>query len=210
MADEVPGRRQDNMEAELHGSALFEARILPHRSLSARGVRYLSLGFLAAGVVLGIRFWLWNAWPVILFSSVDVLAMIVLLYLNVRASRECELILLHDDRLRVIRTDVRGTKQEVSLPTSWLNVVLEERTGRVPHLSVGHRGRREEIGGALGEAAKRSLAQALDAALHAARNPRFDNPQLREDPDQGQAASAGPIDLMSSNTRLRTDGSVMR
>jgi hypothetical protein len=31
----------------------------------------------------------------------------------------------------------------------------------------------------LGEAAKRELAAALGQALHQARNPRFDNPQLR-------------------------------
>jgi uncharacterized membrane protein len=172
------------MDAEPAEPALFEARILPHRSLSSRGVRSLAISFLVAGLLLGIRFWLWRAWPVILFSSVDIGLMLLLLYLNVRASRECELILLHNDRLRVIRTDVRGARREVSLPTSWLNVVLEERAGRVPRLAVGHRGRLEEIGGALGEAAKRSLFEALRAALHAARNPRFDNPQLREAPGQ--------------------------
>jgi hypothetical protein len=36
----------------------------------------------------------------------------------------------------------------------------------------------EEVGRCLGEAEKRDLAAALDAALHRWRNPRFDNPQL--------------------------------
>ena len=38
----------------------------------------------------------------------------------------------------------------------------------------------EEIGRALGEAEKRDLAASLARALHRARNPVFDNPQLRE------------------------------
>ena len=41
-------------------------------------------------------------------------------------------------------------------------------------------GQREEVATALGENEKRELAQALAAALRRMREPRFDNPQLRD------------------------------
>jgi uncharacterized membrane protein len=43
------------------------------------------------------------------------------------------------------------------------------------------RGVREEIGAELGEAERRDLGAALDAALHRLRNPVFDNAVLRGD-----------------------------
>jgi uncharacterized membrane protein len=66
------------------------------------------------------------------------------------------------------------------LPSGWLTVWLEERDGRVPRLILSRYGRSEEIARVLGEAEKRDLAACLTRALHRARNPVFDNPQLRE------------------------------
>ena len=62
----------------------------------------------------------------------------------------------------------------------WLNVTLQERTGRVPALVLHSHGRRAEIAKALGEAEKRELAAALETAIRDLRYPRFDNKQLRE------------------------------
>jgi hypothetical protein len=50
----------------------------------------------------------------------------------------------------------------------------------VPKLVLTRHGVNEEIGAALGEAEKRDLAGCLRGALHRARNPVFDNPQLRD------------------------------
>ena len=77
----------------------------------------------------------------------------------------------------------------------------------MPRLLLVAHGVREEIATALGEDEKRDLCAALRDALQRLRNPSFDNPQLRE--RRGQL-SDGPIDLIRSNTRLRTAGSVMR
>jgi uncharacterized membrane protein len=71
-------------------------------------------------------------------------------------------------------------RQEKTLSTAWLNVVLEESPGRVPTLLVASRGVREQIGAALGENERRDLAAALREALHRAQHPVFDNPQLRD------------------------------
>lgn len=161
------------------GALLFEAVIVPHRSLSRRGLLILLAVIAALCGLTSLRFWLIGAWPVIGFSVVEVGLAMLMLGLNARRARASELVLLHEGILRVVRTDARGRRRQNHLSAAWLNVVLEEGAGRVPRLVLVARNVREEIGAALGEAEKRDLAAALGAALHHARNPRFDNPQLR-------------------------------
>ncbi len=160
----------------------FEALIVPHRSLSRRGVRLLSVALVGLTGLIALRFWFLGAWPVMAISGPEIALALFLLYLNARRARASELVLLHDGTLRITRTDTAGVRQHVTLPTAWLNVTLEEAPGRIPRLLLRNRAICEEIGRTLGEAEKRDLASALGAALHDARNPRFDNPQLREAP----------------------------
>jgi uncharacterized membrane protein len=158
----------------------FEAVIVPHRSLSRRelGLLFAAIALICAvDAAIFVRV---GAWPVGAFTGVELILAAVLLRLNARGARASELVLLIPSGLRVVRTDPRGRRTERALRADWLNVVLEERPGRVPTLLLTRRGEQEEIGAALGEADKRDLATALDRALHDWRNPRFDNPQLRD------------------------------
>jgi uncharacterized membrane protein len=164
-----------------HGEAmLFEAVIVPHRSLSPRGLRWL-IGLICALCTLtALRFWLIGAWPVVLFSVAEVGLAVLLLRINASRARATEMILLTDRTLRVVRTTATGRREERELPPTWLNVVLEETPGRAPRLVLVARGMRQEVGAALGEAERRDLASALDEALYQARNPRFHNHQLND------------------------------
>lgn len=162
------------------GALLFEAVIVPHRSLSPRGLAIL-LGVITMLCGLtALRFWLIGAWPVIGFSVVEVGLALWLIQLNARRARTSELVSLHENALQIVRVDTRGRRQERWLNSAWLNVVVEEAPGRVPQLVLAARNVREEIAAALGEAEKRDLAAALAIALHRTRNPMFDNSQLRE------------------------------
>lgn len=159
---------------------LFEALMVPHRSLSRRG---LWLVLAAIGAVCAanlVVFSLLRAWPVCGFAGAELLLAAMLLRLNALGARASEMLLLTPQALRVIRTDRKGRRVERSLPPAWLNVEVQERPGRVPALWLGTRGAREEVGRFLGEAEKRDLARALTEALHRWRNPVFDNPQLAE------------------------------
>ncbi len=159
---------------------LFQAVIVPHRSLTPRGMRVLVAGILGCTSLTMLRFWLLRAWPVMGFSVVEVGLAIGLLRLNARRARASELVLLTERVLSVTRTDPAGRRSERHFPVAWLSVVLEEPPGQVPRLLLAGRGTLEEIGSALGEAEKRNLAAALRDALWRMRNPVFDNPQLRE------------------------------
>jgi uncharacterized membrane protein len=137
-----------------------------------------TLGALA--LLIGLRFMMLGAWPVLPFGIAEVGLVLLLLRVNARQARGSELILLSETELRIVRTEPSGQRREKSFPSSWLSVSLQERNGRVPRLVLARYGLTEEIGQALGEAEKRDLAACLSQALHRARNPVFDNPQLQE------------------------------
>jgi len=161
-------------------ATLFEAMIIPHRSLSPRGLRVLIAVIAVLSLLLVLRFWLIGAWPVAGFGVIEIGLAVFLLSLNARRARASELVAISRAVVRITRTGSDGRRAECVLPLAWLNAVLEEAPGRVPRLLLVQRGRREEIAAQLGEAEKRDLWSALRDALHDARNPLFDNPQLRE------------------------------
>lgn len=163
--------------------ALFEAVIVPHRSMSAAALRTLLVVICLMSGMTGALFVSIGAWPVGAFTVVELLLAAWLFRLNARSARATELLLLSPDGLRVVRTTPDGRRRSMVLPAAWLNVTLEERPGRVPALLLVAHGVREEVAESLGGAEKRDLAGALRKALYDWRNPVFDNPQLRNQPD---------------------------
>ncbi len=159
---------------------MFEAVVKPHRSLSRRGVVTLIIFMLACSLIVTSMMYLLGAWPVIGFNGADILLAVFLLWLNIRAARAHETILLGESGLYITRTDASGRVVTFSLPPFWLKVVLEERAGTVPKLLLTARGVSQEIARQLGEEQKRDLAAALTRALHTWRHPLFDNPQLKD------------------------------
>jgi len=157
---------------------VFEALIVPHRSLTRKGVISLicMLAVLTGSVAL--RFLLLGAWPVVVVSLLETPLVVLLLAINLRRARASELIMLDAGQLTVIRTDPAGRRKQVSLPSAWLRIDLYVTKG-IPHVMLSSDGRGCEIGAFLHEPDKRSLFDALENALHRLRNPRFDNPQLR-------------------------------
>ncbi len=158
---------------------LFQAIIVPHRSLSRRSLRRLLVAICAmCGTSAAVFVWL-GAWPVGGFTGLELLLAAFLFRLNAHGVRETELIVLTGSGLRITRTDRTGQKRERTLSPAWLTLSIEERAGRVPGLIITARDIRIEIARSLCEDEKRDLAQALNAALHDLRHPTFDNPQLR-------------------------------
>jgi len=162
----------------MDGETVFEAVIVPHRSLSPRGLAILMAVISLLCALVMLRFWLIGAWPVAGFGVLEIGLALFLLWLNARRAHASELVLLSEQTLRVVRTDRRGVRQERVLPVAWLNAVIEEPPGKVPRLLLVAHGVREEIATTLGEAEKRDLWAALRDALLRLRSPRFENPQL--------------------------------
>jgi len=158
---------------------VFEAEIVPHRSLSPRGI-YIVLGFVfTVSLSVTTMFWWLGAWPIAGFNGGEILLAAALLHQHARSRREREVLRLSEGGLCIERFDIDGGRSEVFLPAAWLNAHLEEKPGRVPSLFLTTGGRREEIARVLGEPQERDLAEALRAALYRLRHPIFDNPQLK-------------------------------
>jgi uncharacterized membrane protein len=157
---------------------LFEAELVPHRSLSPRGI-YLVLGFLGTvSFSVTLLFWYLGAWPIAGFNGGEMLLAAALLRTHARSRRVRELLSLSEGGLRIVRYDINGGRSEVFLPAGWLNIDLVEKPGRVPGMFLTAPGQREEVARALGEPQKRDFAEALRGALHQLRHPVFNNPQL--------------------------------
>jgi uncharacterized membrane protein len=164
---------------------VFEAEIVPHRSLSARGQRRVLTvlaGLLLAGTTV---FAVAGAWPVGGFAGLELLAAILFFRWHGRRARARETVLLSPGMLRIIRTDGGGRRRERRFPPAWLSARMEERPGQAARLLLSGRGVSEEIGADLGETERRDLGAALDAALHRLRHPVFDNAVLRGEQDNG-------------------------
>jgi len=152
-------------------STVFQAVIVPHRSLSPRALRGLFAALLlGSGASTGLAVAL-GAWPVCCFTAVAPLLAGALLLRHARSPAACELIELTETALRVTRSDGRGASEQRVLAPGWLEVVLQHRRGRVPALLLVSHGRREEVAADLCEAEKRDLAEALRRALHRWRSP---------------------------------------
>ena len=149
---------------------LFETRIAANRSLSARGTRLVILLLTAASLLIGTLFWWLGAWPVPGFCGLEVLLACVLLRRNARDAR-AERIVLRPDLLLLSRVGPRGEASETRLSTSWLRVELSDRPAAPVRVRLVGHGVREEVGGLLGEAARRALARDLDAALRRCGSP---------------------------------------
>jgi uncharacterized membrane protein len=158
---------------------VFEAFIVPYRSLTRKGVLIMVAAMMFLSAAVAVRFWLLGAWPVVAFSLVEVPLIVLLLAINLRRARASELIMLDAQTLTIVRTDPAGRRKQVSLPSAWLRVDLDAGRG-VPRVILSSHGRDCEVGAFLHEPEKLSLFEALREALHGLKNPRFDNPQLRE------------------------------
>lgn len=160
---------------------LFQAVCTPPRSLSRGGYKVLAalLGVLAA--LTGLVFLAIGAWPVLPFLGLEVGFALALVALHGRGAARCaEILRLTPEHLRISRTDRRGRREEVVLDAYWARLSYIGRPGHAGVLRVSSRGRGTEIGRDLSAPEKLALRDALQAALSAARQPVFDNPQLME------------------------------
>ncbi len=166
-------------ELPARDAPVFEALIVPHRSLTRKGVIGVVAVLLVLNAVIALRFWLLGAWPVVVFSLAEVPLVVLLLAINLRRARASELIMLDVRQLTVVRIDPAGRRKEVSLPSAWLRIDLDPGLG-IPRILLSSHGRDCEVGAFLHEPDRVSLFNALSDAVHDVRNPRFDNPQLRD------------------------------
>lgn len=165
---------------DLHGQAeLFSALLTPHRSLNRAGFLVVMAFVSVISFVAGLAFLLMGAWPVLGFFGLDVLVVYWAFRINFRRAKASEEIRVTPSELRVRRVSHRGQVAEFVLNPLW--VQLDRKTHPeygVERLYLLSKGRRLAIGSFLSPDEKASFANALVAALQAARRGPTFNPMV--------------------------------
>ncbi|HKU97651.1 MAG TPA: DUF2244 domain-containing protein [Vineibacter sp.] len=153
----------------------FNATLVPHRSLSRRGFRFLIAVLVAANLLIGLPIYLLGAWPVIGFMGLDVALVIVLFRLNYRSGRLTETLTLTDSELVVTRMDPEGLIEETRLDAYWLRVDMDDPPEHESRLTLISRGNRLVVGRFLTPDERLEVAQALRAAISRVKAPTYDH-----------------------------------
>jgi uncharacterized membrane protein len=164
-------------EPDVPQPELFSALLTPHRSLNRTGFLVL-MGFVCAiSFIAGLAFLMMGAWPVLGFFGLDVLAIWWAFRINFRSARAREEITVTPSELRVRRTSHRGHVVEWVLNPLWVRLdQKKDPEFGIERLYLVSRGRLVSIGSFLGPDEKASFANALLAALQAARRGPTYNP----------------------------------
>ena len=149
---------------------LFSAIITPHRSLSGAGFVIVMVAFGAVSFAAGVFFLMLGAWPVLGFFGLDVVLLYAAFRLNYRQAAAYEEVRVTPSALTMRQVSRRGQVREWTLNPVWARLDREthEEFGLQRLFLVSH-GKRLSIASFLGPREKESFADALAAALGAAR-----------------------------------------
>jgi len=149
---------------------LFSAIITPYRSLNGTGFLIVMVLFGAVSFVTGLFFLTLGAWPVMGFFGLDVLLLYWAFRLNYRDAAAYEEVRVTPSELTMRQVSRRGEVREWKVNPVWARLDREthEEFGLQKLFLVSH-GKRLSIANFLGPREKESFADALAAALGAAR-----------------------------------------
>ena len=148
----------------------FDAVSRPNPPLSPRALLFILIAVGAINFAFGVGFMLRGAWPITPFLGADVALLAWAFRSSRRAASRREHVTLTPSELRVARHPVRGRPTEIALNPYWVRVSLEEDIRPARKLMLTSHGRSIQLGAFLAPADRASLAEALKAALRAARD----------------------------------------
>lgn len=136
------------------------------RALSRRGLRWLFAVCAIASGGIGAAFSALGAWLVLPFAGLEVAVVGVALVLVARQRADYELVVVDDERLRIVRR-ADGRQECVELQRYWVRVSLARGIyGWYPsRLLVKSHGRAVEVGAWMTDEAREAFAQELAAVM---------------------------------------------
>src|SRR5258708_26025763 len=146
----------------------FATSLVPHRSVSPEGFKWLIRGAIAANLLIGLPMLLLGAWPVLGFMGLDVWLLWFLFKRSYLDARRSETLLLTDRELIIDRVAPDGEREQHRLDAYWLRVEL---LGEAERLVLISRGNRVGIGRFLAPVERERVAAQLKAALAATAAP---------------------------------------
>ncbi len=147
------------------GRYLFDAVLIPQRSLSPLGFWLLMLAVVGIAFAGGIGFLRAGAWPVIGFVALDMALVYWAFRASYRSGRLYESVRLNEDALWVERVSPSGRVRSWRFQPYWLKVEMEDSPAHGRRLTLRSHGNALEIGAFLSPAERLEVAEGLRAAL---------------------------------------------
>jgi uncharacterized membrane protein len=145
---------------------LFEARLSPYRSLSARGFNLLMLFLGILSFIVGVVFLSLGAWPVFGFFGLDVLFLWFALRVNYRDADAYEDIRITPVSLSVSQVSKHGERRDTEFNPRWTRLEkTEDELMGVTKVALVSRGLALIVGSFLPPFYKKELASRLAIAL---------------------------------------------
>lgn len=143
----------------------FDATLHPSRSLTRRGLVMLIALVVTANAALALRALHAGGWPILPFLGLDVAALIAAFWLNNRAARIHERIVLDDDALTVTHVEPSGRVRAWRFEPAWVRVSVDETARSGGRVTVTTHGKGVALAAFLTPRERREVAAALNAAL---------------------------------------------
>jgi uncharacterized membrane protein len=150
---------------------IFEASLMPHRSMDRRAALALVGVVSAIWAVMSLSFAAMGAWPVLAFFGLDIALLAWLIHLNFKDALRREEVSVSRTGVEVRRFAPNGLRRELHVFNPFgtrLEIERHEEFG-VRKLTLAARGRAVTIGDFLNPDDKESFAKALSSALAKAR-----------------------------------------
>lgn len=150
---------------------LFDAVLMPHRSLSPGAARKILIGFFLLSFVVGLVFLSFGWWPIAGYFGLDALLLWWAFRASRRSGRLVERLRLTGKALTVARIHPNGASVQWSFQPAWLRVDIDDPPDDKSQLMLSSHGRAITVGRFLTPAERLEVAQALRGALASARQP---------------------------------------
>ncbi len=151
----------------------FEAVLTPNNSLTPRAFQVVVCVVGLASFFAGLAFWSMGALPVIGFLGVDAAALWVAFRSSRRTQSQETRISITAESIRMDHRSPAGDKKSAEVPTHFARVELDEPVTHNSWLRVEHGRKAFVIGRFLTPEERKSLAEALRAAIARAKRERF-------------------------------------
>lgn len=149
---------------------IFEVFLTPHRSLGRRGFTVFAIivgSLLMAHIVI---FLIAKAWPVAMFLGADLILIFGAFWLNYRAGREREEIVVSRLELKVSKVSPSGRRKERLFNPIWTKFMVDRKEDiGITDMKLRSKGDDLRIGSFLNPDDRESFARAFGGALATAK-----------------------------------------
>jgi uncharacterized membrane protein len=144
---------------------ILDLTLWPHRSFDPRHFWYAVMAVAVVFLLMGVRFLLLGAWPILPFMAVDLLLLGWALRASYRSGNASERLILDAQALVLEQASPLGARRRVTLEPLAVTVELETFPDTRNRLWLKARGRRVALGGFLSAPERVALAREVEAGL---------------------------------------------